>query len=337
VSGDSARKPSTSSSEAVSLVPEPTSGSDCASGDKMFVPQAQTDTSSIFPYLDMRKLSKQAKLALQSKLLKDSDDVISEFSDLIHHTITSIASRVSVLKLRTRLSSLGSYRPTRDPVPLLRNHLDEIKSAENVEEVFCVLDDYYSFFNYGVIEKIIGWFGTPDDKERLDTYTEHFERFCKRRCFECPSDIFGHSVDRGKTNLVVKVEESWDPTDGCHLENVLRLRNFLAEILEVESETLYLCQIGKGCVELLFQIPSFIQGDIFPLSIEQEGSLASIGVSRLTCGSYSYLQTPKVCLRVYLYLVIESLKFFCSYQLQAPQLSSPDENQVQQKRMFSQT
>jgi len=90
----------------------------------------------------------------------------------------------------------------------------------------------------------------------------------------------------------MKAEESWDPTDVCPLENILRLRNSLGEILEVESETLYLCQIDKGCVELLFQVPSFIEEDIFPLSVGQQQLLASIGASRLTCGRYKL----KVCL-----------------------------------------
>jgi len=130
--------------------------------------------------------------------------------------------------------------------------------------VFSILGNYYSFFNYGVIEKIIRWFGTQEDKKRHDAYMEHFKRFCKRRTFECPSDIFGHIADKGKTNLVVKVEESWDPTDGCSLENVLRLRNSIAEILEVESETLYLCRIDKGCVELLVPSPFFCRGGRIP-------------------------------------------------------------------------
>ena len=296
MSGDYAREFSTSSSEAVSLLPEVTPGSASASDREVLVPQDERDTSSSFPYLDMGKLSKRDRLALQSKLLKDSDDIVSEFGDLIHYTINSIvASRISVMKLCTRLSSLGAYRPTRDPVPLLRNQLSEIKRAEDVEEVFSILDDYYSFFNYDIIEKIIGWFGTQEDKERLEAYTDHFKRFCKRRTFECPPNIFGHTIDKGKTNLVVKVEESWDPSDGCSLEIILRLRNSLAEILGVESEMLYLCRIDKGCVELLFQVPSFVEEDIFPLSVEQETSLASIGVTRLTCGSYSYVQPPEVC------------------------------------------
>ena len=254
-----ARELSESSSEAVSLSPEST-------------PDSVRATARSFTYLNTGKLSSQARIALESKLLKDSDNIMSKFGDLIHHTVNSIVTSVSVKELRIRLSSLGAYRPTRKPVPLLRHQLDEIERAEDVPSVFCILDKYYSFFNYGIIEKLIGWFGTPEDKERLETYTENFKRFCKRRIFECPPDIFGHTVDKGKTNLVMKVEESWDPREGCSLENVIRLCNSLAEILEVEPETLYLCRIDKGCVELLFQVPSFVE-DIFPLSIEQQQSL----------------------------------------------------------------
>ena len=94
--------------------------------------------------------------------------------------------------------------------------------------MFYILDKYYSFYNYGIIEKIIGWFGTPEDKERLQIYTENFKRFCKRRTFECPPDIFG-PIDKGKTNLVIKVEESWDPREECTLETTLRLHNFIGD------------------------------------------------------------------------------------------------------------
>ena len=267
-------------------------------------PGSISDTTSSFSYQNIENLSSHARVALESRLLKDSDIIMSMFGDLIHHTVNSIVSRVTVKELRIRLKCLEAYRPTRSPVPLLRDQMDEIERAEDVLSVFCILDKYYSFFNYGIIEKLISWFGTPEDKERLETYTESFKTFCKRRTFECPPDIFGHTIDKGKTDLVVKVEESWDPTprEGCSLENLRRLCNSLADILEVEPETLYLRQINKGCVELLFQVPSFVEEDIFPLSLEQERALTAVGVTRLTCGSYRFPQSPEVGLH-YMYTV----------------------------------
>jgi len=45
----------------------------------------------------------------------------------------------------------------------------------------------------------------------------------------------------------------------------------------------------------MFQIPSFVQQEIFPLSSEQERALAAKGVIRLTCGEYQF--QVSVCLR----------------------------------------
>ena len=278
------------------LLTESTPGSIRESGDEVLVPHGQNDTSYSFPYLHVQELSAEAKLALQCKLLKDSYKIMDDFSDLTHHTIESIGSSgVSVKALHSRLSSLGAYRPIFEQVPLLRNQLDEIERAENVDEVFCIVQKYYSFFNYGIIEKLIGWFGTPEDKERLKTYTESFKRFCERRTFECPPNIFGR-VDKEKTRLVVKVERSWDLREERTLETTLRLRNSLGDILGVEPETLFLCRIDEGCIELLFQVPPFVEEDIFALSKEQERLLISVGVIRLTCGSYNFSQLPQVYL-----------------------------------------
>ena len=278
--------------------PVSTLGSVRGSGNTVLVPQSRNDASSNFPYLDTRELSQEKKLALQCKLLNDSDKIMDEFSNLMHFTIESIVSScVSVKELHTHLSSLGSYKSIHKQVPLLRDQLDEIKTAENVKDVFNILQDYYSLFNYYILEKLIGWFETTEDKERLETYIENFKTFCKRMTFECPPDMYS-SVNKGKTNFVVKVEESWGPAKGCPIETVLRLRISLGNILGVEPWTLHLCRIDEGCVELMFQVPSFVEEDIFPLFMVQERSLSSVGVTRLTCGKYRFSQPPEVYLHM---------------------------------------
>lgn len=252
--------------------------------------------SSSFPYLDVRELNDQEVEALCCRLDRDVRDIENEYSNLIHATIVSMeAIENSAMKLSTRLNTLGSLKSTHKQKPLLLNHLDEINQAKTAEKVFHILRDYHSFFNYGVIESIIGWFGTPDNKKRLEAYKEHFKGFCKRRTFECPSDIFGHYADKGKSKLVVKLQGAMDPS----LTNVTDLRYTLSDILEVKPDTLFLYRIKEGCVELMFQVPSFIEEDIFPLSVEQERSLPYIGVSRLTCGSYSYVQVC-TCMKILL-------------------------------------
>ena len=66
-------------------------------------------------------------------------------------------------------------------------------------------------------------------------------------------------------------------------------RHKLSEILRVSSQgVLRLCQVEKGCFQLTFQVPSFVQHEVFPLSREQERALKTEGVIKLTCGEYQF-------------------------------------------------
>ena len=49
----------------------------------------------------------------------------------------------------------------------------------------------------------------------------------------------------------------------------------------------------------MFQVPSFAQQMIFPLSKEQERALAAMGVIKLTCGEYQFLVKLLMFLFVY--------------------------------------
>ena len=224
---------------------------------------------------------------------------MSMFSDLIHYTIVSLKANpeVTVKIFSARVASLSAYKPVRSHKPLLQDQLEEIEKCTTIDEVFFILQKYYiSFFNYGIIQRIITWFPTPEDKRRLNEYIDEFTEFCKRRTFECPPDIFGH-ICESKSTLVVKTEDNWDPheeSDGKILDWVLKLQNLLAEILQVETETLYICRIDEGCLELWFTVPSFVEVDIFPLSMKQERSLIDIEVAKLTCGSYSFVYSKVI-------------------------------------------
>ena len=51
--------------------------------------------------------------------------------------------------------------------------------------------------------------------------------------------------------------------------------------------------MDEGCFQLTFQVPLFMQQEIFPLSNEQERALVAEGVIKLTCGNYEFV--AKVC------------------------------------------
>ena len=234
-------------------------------------------------------MNEEQRLNLQGRLLRECDDIIFRFCELIFHAIQSLTTNgFSIVSLRITLANLGTYTSVRNQAALLRDQMERLRRAQTIEEIFNILSDYYSFLNYGLVEMIIRQFGTPDDRERLNTYIRHFRQFCTRRTFQCPPNIFGRTVESGRSVLVVKVEQTWDPQEGGNLDQVLRLRNTLADILGVLPETLYLWRIDRGCVELLSQVPGFVEEDVFPLSPAQESRITSTGITKLVCGSNEF-------------------------------------------------
>ena len=118
---------------------------------------------------------------------------------------------------------------------------------------------------------------------------EEFGRYSKRRVYEC-LPVFGPVSEANHVDLVLKIDSVYEQFTLEALEN---FRHRLKEILHLSQSVLRLCRVDKGCFQLTFQVPLFVQQEIFPLSSEQERALVAEGVIKLTCGNYKFI--TKVC------------------------------------------
>ena len=187
----------------------------------------------------------------------------------------------------SHVMTLGAFDPVfKEPqVPVFCHSFKELKAADTIPKFFIVLNDYFSFFNYHIIEYIIKALGTEEDKAELQKYKEDFIQYAKRRIFECPRE-FGPLSDTDHADVFVKVDSQYDNYTVAQIEG---FRHKLSKILHLSSEgILRLCRIDKGCFHLRFQIPSFVQQEVFPLSREQEIALEDEDVIKLTCGEYQF-------------------------------------------------
>ena len=194
---------------------------------------------------------------------------------------------VSLDKLVSHVMTLGAFKPVfrEPPVPLFQYCFEELKAADTIPKVFLVLKDYFSFFNYHIIEYIIKALGTAEDKAKLQKYKEDFNQYAKRRIFECQPE-FGQISDVYHADIFVKVDAQYE---NYTVAEIGVFRHKLSELLRVSSEgVLRLCRVEEGCFQLIFQVPSFVQHEIFPLSREQEKALKAEGVIKLTCGEYQF-------------------------------------------------
>ena len=244
--------------------------------------------TSSFPLLNVSGLTHEQQRKLRSRLRVESQEIMIRFQQLLSTVYESLRGRnISVDRLVTHLLSLGVFDPVfkDSQKPLLTTFSKELWNAGTIEKVLYIIKDYFSFFNYHVIEHIVNGLGTDQDRDELQNYKKDFHQYSKRRIFECPP-VYGPLSNADHTDLVLKVDSAYDQFTVEELEN---FEYRLSRILHVSPQSvLRLCRVEEGCLQLIFQLPSFVQQDIFPLSSEQERALAAEGVIRLTCGDYQF-------------------------------------------------
>ena len=249
--------------------------------------------TSSFPCVDVSGLTPEQQRKLRSRLRVESQEIMFKFQQLLSIVYKSLCEqKVSVDTLVTHLLSLGALDPVskQSQKPLLQTYFQELQSAESIEDVLWVIRDYFSFFNYHVIEHIVHGLGTNQDKVELKDYKKEFHQYSKRKIFECPP-VYGPMSNADHTDLVLKVDSAYDQFTVEELDN---FEYRLSRIFGVSPQNvLRLCRVEEGCLQLIFQVPTFVQQEIFPLSTEQERALTAEHVIRLTCGDYQF--ATKVC------------------------------------------
>ena len=212
------------------------------------------DCTSVYPHLDVGKLSKDKKDMLEARLTIEYEQISDQYAELTDDIISSLSDRnITPEDLAVVLMNLYAYSVLKSDgtnQPLLRDCLGKIRGASSLSEAFYILHPYGSFF-------------------------------------ECPclanSDV---NPDLPNCELVLKVGNI---VSTSFTGNALtKFRAKLAMSLGIEVHTLVVCSVEAGCVKLTFQIPSFVAKAIFPLSSEAVSSLKLLGIVKLTCEGLEY-------------------------------------------------
>ena len=204
--------------------------------------------STSFPYLSGLTNEQQKKLG--SRLYVESQEIIFKFQQLLSRFYKSLCERkVTVDTLVTHLLLLGALDPVhkRSQKPLFNTFSKELWNAESIENVLWVIRDYFSFFNYHVIEHIVDGLGTHEDKLQLQKYKKDFYQYSKRRIFECPP-VYGSTSD---ADHVFFVDSSYEQFTVVELMNF----EYRLSMLHISPQSVVrLCQVGDACFQLNLQV-----------------------------------------------------------------------------------
>ena len=118
---------------------------------------------------------------------------------------------VPVGRLVVHLLSLGAFDPvTKDSQkPVLQTFSQQLQNAGSIEDVLLAIEEYFSFFNYHVIEHIVDKLGTDQDKDDLYNYKKDFDEYSKCRTYECPT-VYGPTSSTDHADLVLKLDSMYE-------------------------------------------------------------------------------------------------------------------------------
>ncbi len=167
---------------------------------------------------------------------------------------------------------------------VFRSQRKKLEKCSTVAGIWRIIADYFSFFDYEMVDQITDILGTAEDKEKMKLYKANFVEYAKRRVRPVTENISSDSREDTVT-MIVKLDSTYDD---CELNRLKLFKRNLCSILNLKESVLKLGKISKGCIELTFLLPSFITSDIFPLSTDQEHALYSQGVLQLQCGDVHY-------------------------------------------------
>ena len=208
------------------------------------------------------------------ELANDTGKIELAFVGLVDDTSKSFAQKVKVDKVVLWLKQLGVTKPLKKT----SMSLSETMEVNDMDQLFTNISKYWSWYNYGLLEKLIKTFGDKEDETKLKKYLDKFTSFLKERLPKSQDSFsFGTRCRRGQKRLLIKVDEYWD----IPLEQIRELHHKIAEILQVSPHVLYFSSVSKGCICLEFLVPESMA---IPLCALQKEALVAIGVFRLECG-----------------------------------------------------
>ena len=158
-----------------------------------------------------------------------------------------------------------------------------------VSSVWIIVAEYFSFFDYEVLELIVDDLGDENDKRKVAGYRKDFEAYAKRRMFidqtKTENEVSPGEKSTFDQIVYVMLDSSYDDCDVGHLK---KLQEKLSNLLKLKRGVLRLRKVRKGSIQVLFQIPDVITDIIFPLSPDQESALRELRVTQLDCRNYHF-------------------------------------------------
>ena len=123
------------------------------------------------------------------------------------------------------------------------------------------MKEYWSFFNFSLLKKLIDKFGDEDAKDYLKIYVTFLQELSVQ---EIPILLHHHSSIAGFSSDILTVTTKANLLN-CTVEDLLSVRDSVARILRIENFALILLRINNTNEQLEFLIANQVTVKVGPL------------------------------------------------------------------------
>lgn len=181
--------------------------------------------------------------------MKETD---TKFRTLVNKSYRHLHKRPSLLHEFQVFVSLVPASWKRKNILWNRNDLSNIMKATTFTEVFTILNQYWDWRHYELLEYVINEYGSASLKKEMKNYCKDMEKVASRIMLY---DTKGVSFSSPCSDpVIVEVRVKGNPSQ-YNLTKERTLRQAIAQQFDMEPYTLHLSTGDSGSVILHYQIP----------------------------------------------------------------------------------
>ena len=136
----------------------------------------------------------------------------------------------------------------------LKNEKERIKRARNSEEIFDILEDYWNYSDYDLLEFIIKEFGMKELQEEMDIYIAELEQFEKKTTIQDYDSASLGEMIIPEDFRTVTIEQGKDPLK-CTLYDVRQFENDVVNQAALNKFALFRRSIKSSSVKVVLAFP----------------------------------------------------------------------------------
>ena len=250
---------------------------------------------------------------------RSCDGIYKEISEEAAHlqekfVSVVISTKVCFMVKATKSEDfLTEFKVTLTTLPLSKRHQhllflktekNQIMKAEDIDEIFDILDPYWNYVNYAFLDYIIRKFGTSKLKEKMEKYIAELETFEKKTSVY-DFDLAVTDKRSIPANLkMITIRLARDPNK-CSLYEVRQFKNAVINRSTLNDYAIYLKGISCSSVKITLAVPQEVYYTVYDALDEpfmSKHNIESMIFIRLTTSekhtSRSIVRSPERRLRL---------------------------------------